>query len=185
MLTAVFADAWRARGSEYSVVLRDLHVDPLPHLRTTAQHWPERLRGGMEVPADLDALQQTVIDELLRSDAVVIGAPMYNYGIASTLKAWVDLIHVPGVTAPFDVSTQPMAGRPAVIVTARGGVDGPENSYVTGPLTSVLGEGLGMRISVVTTSRTLANRISELDTERASAELEDARRAAGRLAQDL
>jgi len=136
----------------------------------------------MEVPAELDALQQTVIDELLGSDAIVIGAPMYNFGIASTLKAWVDLIHVPGVTVPFDVPTQPMAGRPAVIVTARGGADGPENLYVTGPLTTVLGDGLGMRVSVVSTSRTLADRLPELGVDRAEAEFEEARQTAQRVA---
>jgi FMN-dependent NADH-azoreductase len=179
LLTREFSDAWSSRGTDFEVVVRDLHLDPLPHLRVTAQHWPERLRDGAAVPADLDALQQTVIDELLRADVIVVGAPMYNYGIPSTLKAWVDLIHVPGVTAPFDEATQPMAGRLAVIVTARGGIDAPdERTVITGPLATVFEGGLGMEIAVITTSRTLADRIPDLDRELAAAELEAARRLA-------
>lgn len=68
-----------------------------------------------------EALQQALVDELLAADVVVVGAPMYNYSLPSSLKAWIDHIHIPGVTAPFDGDTQPMAGRPAVVVTSRGG----------------------------------------------------------------
>ncbi|WFR65878.1 NAD(P)H-dependent oxidoreductase [Curtobacterium flaccumfaciens] len=50
-LTAAFADAWRARGPEYTVVRRDLHVDQLPHLETSALHWAAADRTGDEVVA--------------------------------------------------------------------------------------------------------------------------------------
>lgn len=185
ILTRAFADAWRDRGDAYTVVVRDLHVDPPPHLNSTAQHWPERLRGGVEAADGVDALQRSIIDELAGADAVVIGAPMYNYGIPSTLKAWIDLIHVPGTTAPFDVASQPMADRPVVIVTARGGLPGPEDAFVTGPLTSVLSGGLGMTVSIVSTNRTLADRIPRLDPALAAAELDLARREAVRIASSL
>ena len=124
-LTAAVAQAWRERGPDHEVVVRDLHVDHLPHLRLPAQHWPPRLRDGAIVPADLEELQRSVLEELMAADAVVIGAPMYNCSMPSTLKAWVDLIHVPGVTAPFDEPTQPLAGRPVVITTARGAAYDP------------------------------------------------------------
>ncbi len=69
------------------MIERDLHVTQLPHLQTTAQHWPEHVRDGASVPAELDALQRELIDELPRADAVVIGAPTYNYTMPSTLKS--------------------------------------------------------------------------------------------------
>jgi FMN-dependent NADH-azoreductase len=178
-LTAATATAWRERGSDYQVVVRDLHSDPLPHLRTPAQHWPARLRGAATVPDDLEELQRSVLEELMAADAVVIGAPMYNYSMPSTLKAWVDLIHVPGITAPFDEPTQPLAGRPVVIVTARGGAYDPGTrteswDHVVPPLQLVLGEGLGMTVHLVATSRTLADRLPDLGGEQAEEELRTA-----------
>jgi FMN-dependent NADH-azoreductase len=178
-LTAATAEAWRERGSDYQVVVRDLHVDPLPHLRTTAQHWPPRLRGGATVPDDLEALQGSILEELMTADALVIGAPMYNYSMPSTLKAWVDLIHVPGVTAPFEEQTQPLAGRPVVIATARGGAydSGTRTEgwdHVVPPLRLVLREGLGMTVHVVATSRTLHERVPDLGSEQAEKEFQTA-----------
>jgi FMN-dependent NADH-azoreductase len=178
-LTAAVAEAWRARGPAYGVVVRDLHLEQLPHLRTPAQHWPPRLRGAAIVPDDLEELQRSVLDELIAADAVVIGAPMYNYSMPSTLKAWVDLIHVPGVTAPFDQPTQPLAGRPVVIATARGAVYDPGTrteswDHVIPPLQLVLGEGLGMTVHVVATSRTLADRVADLGRMRADEEFQSA-----------
>ena len=120
-ITATFAAAWRGHGAGYTVSHRDLHRDPLPHLADAALHWPPRLRpDGAAPPAAAEALQRELIDELTSADVLLVGAPLYNYSLPSSLKAWIDHIHVPGVTAPFDVPTQPLAGRPAVIVSAQG-----------------------------------------------------------------
>ncbi len=171
-LTEVLSEAWLGRGKGFAVVSRDLHENPPPHLGDTAQHWPERLRGGAVLDAGTVALQEAVIAELLAADAVVIGAPMYNYAVPSTLKAWLDLIHVPGVTAPFDVPTQPLAGRPAVIVSARGGTDEDGAfEHVFGPLRLVLGAGLGMDVRTIATRRTLAETIPDLGEGLAADEL--------------
>ncbi len=171
-LTEEFARAWRARGEDYAVVSRDLHLDPLPPLQSTAQHWPERLRRGAAVEEELDRLQQAVIDELLAADAVVVGAPMYNYAVPASLKVWIDLVHIPGLTAPFDVPAQPLAGKPFVIAGARGGTDDDGAfEHLIAQLTLVFGNGLGMDVHAVTTSRTLADRLPELDAELAADEL--------------
>lgn len=171
-LTEEFARAWRARGEDYAVVSRDLHLDPLPRLQSTAQHWPERLRRGAAVEEELDRLQQAVIDELLAADAVVVGAPMYNYAFPAALKVWVDLVHIPGLTAPFDVPTQPLAGKPFVVASARGGTDEDGAfEHLIAPLALAFGEGLGMDVRSITTSRTLADRLPELDAELAAEEL--------------
>jgi FMN-dependent NADH-azoreductase len=164
-LTEHFADTWRARGPEYTVVRRDLHRDPLPHLPTNALHWPPRLRVDGEV-ADPQAedLQKTLIAEVTAADAVVIGAPMYQWTVPSTLKAWLDYLHVPGVTTPFDEPTQPFAGKPVVVVCSRGdrygaGTPNAGLDYVTPVLTQVLGAALGMRVAFVVAELTLAQRI--------------------------
>ncbi|MBT2500931.1 FMN-dependent NADH-azoreductase [Curtobacterium sp. ISL-83] len=193
-LTAAFADAWRARGPEYTVVRRDLHTDPLPHLETSALHWAAADRTDAEVvPADAEQLRQAVIDELLAADAVVVGAPLYNYTLPSTLKAWIDRIHVPGVLAPaVEGGAQPLAGRPVVTVVTRGGtydVGTPTETWDHGSpvLDIVLGSALGMRVYPVIASATLADRLPGLAplADRARAEYADARTTLERLAATL
>lgn len=189
-ITATFVDAWSGLSDDHRVVRRDLHTDPLPHLADAALHWPTRLRpADADPPADAEALQQEVIEELLAADAVVIGAPMYNYSLPSTLKAWIDYIHVPGVTAPFDDDSQPLAGRPAVIISSRGGIYDPGTAndgwdHTVPPLQIILGDALGMEVSVITASRTLSRVVPGMagETEAADAELETAHRRAAELA---
>src|SRR5712675_2380715 len=80
-ITATFADTWRGRGPEYSVTYRDLHRDPLPHLA--------------------DAVLHELVGELLGADVLLVGAPLYNYSVPSSLKTWIDHVHIPARTAPF------------------------------------------------------------------------------------
>lgn len=171
-LTEEFARAWRGRGEDYTVVVRDLHLDPLPSLQSTEQHWPERLRSGAGVAAELDRVQTAVVEELLAADAVVVGAPMYNYAVPAALKVWIDLVHIPGLTVPFDAPTQPLAGKPFVVVSARGGTDEDGAfEHLLAQLSLVFGSGFGMEVHAITTSRTLADRLPELDAELAADEL--------------
>lgn len=190
VLTRAFAEAWQARGGDHTVVTRDLHREPLPHLTQTAQHWPEPLRAGELLDASRQSLQSEVIAELLAADVVLIGAPMYNYSMPSTLKAWIDLIHVPALTAPFDTATQPMKGRAAVVISARGaaydaGTTQADWDHVTPPLALVLGEGLGMNVRIITVDRTLADRVPALDAGIAQRSLAAALAATTALAADL
>ncbi|MGN7192237.1 FMN-dependent NADH-azoreductase [Curtobacterium sp. MCBA15_004] len=186
-LTAAFADAWRARGPEYTVIRRDLHTDPLPHLETSALHWAAADRRPDEAVApEAERLRQEVVDELIAADAVVIGAPLYNYTVPSTLKAWIDRVHVPGVLAG---AVQPLAGRPVVTVVSRGAtydVGTPTETWDHGSpvLDIVLASALGMKHYPVTVSATLAHRVPELAplADHAAAEVADARTTLERLA---
>ena len=190
-ITAAFAAAWRARGEDFTVTHRDLHRDPLPHLPDPELHWPAAARRpDAAPPAEWDALQREVLDELLAADAVLVGAPLYNYTVPSTLKVWIDCVHVPGVTTGEGV--QPLAGRPAVVVSSRGGVYDPGTPTETWDhgvpvLRIVLGNALGMDVTVVQTSATLADRLPDLADlrERADTELAGAVRAAEELAATL
>lgn len=167
-ITAAFAQAWQARGADHTVTYRDLHRDPLPHLADAELHYAPRLRrDDAAPPADAEALQQELIAELIAADVLLVGAPMYNYSLPSTLKAWVDNIHVLGVTTPFDEPTKPVAGRPAVVVSSRGGFYGegsptPDWDHAVPVLDIVLGSALGMDVTVLTASRTLSDRLEPL-----------------------
>jgi len=171
-LTGVFADAWRRRGDDHTVVTRDLHQDPVPHLADASLHWPVRLRppGAPALP-EAEELQQELLAELLSVDVLLVAAPMYNYSLPSTLKAWVDHIHVPGLTAPFDSDTQPLRGRPAVIVSTRGASYDPGSpteswDHVLPPLRLILETALGMEVQAVTVDRTLSTTVPALAEER-------------------
>lgn len=177
-LTAAFAARWRERGDDYAVVYRDLHAEELPHLPDASLHWPARLRppGAPQLP-EAEARQRALLDELIASDVVVIGAPMYNYSLPSTLKAWVDHIHVPGVTAPFGGDTQPMRGRLAVVVSTRGATYDAGSAtegwdHTVPPLQIVLGSALGMRVEAVAVSRTLSLILPAMAGERDAYEAE-------------
>lgn len=191
-ISAAFADTWRSLGDDHTVTRRDLHRDPLPHLGDPALHWPPRLRapGASPDPA-AEALQAELIHELVAADVVVIGAPLYNYTVPSTLKAWIDNIHLPAVTAPFDGDDQqPMLGRTAVIATARGGVYDPGTptegfDHATPVLEIILGTTLGMTVETIATNLTLSRHLSMDDaarerSDRELAEALDAARASAR-----
>ena len=198
-ITATFADTWRAKGGQYTVTYRDLHAQPLPHLADAVLHWPPRLRPAGAATADPgvlaadETLQDVLVDELLAADVLLVGAPLYNYSVPSSLKAWIDHIHIPGRTAPFvDDPAQPMAGRPAVVVTSRGA------SYDAGSPTEgwdhavpvlelILGTSLGMTVEVITTSLTLAETVPALapQRDRSRGELAAAHEAAAEAARRL
>lgn len=178
-ITSAFRAAWEDRGGDFTTTYRDLHADPVPHLVDAASHWAPRLRpADAAPPAAESALQETLLAELLAADVLLIGAPMYNYSLPSTLKAWIDHVHVPGTTAPFDTPDQPLAGRPAVIATSRGAVYDPGTpsegwDHTVPPLRLVLGQAFGMRVAVVAANLTLADTVPALaeHAERADREL--------------
>jgi FMN-dependent NADH-azoreductase len=177
-ITRSFAEAWASRGGEWTVVHRDLHREPLPHLADADLHWPPRLRGdAADPPAAAAALQQELIAELLAADVLLVGAPMYNYSLPSALKAWLDHVHVPGLTSPFDEPTQPLAGRPAVVVTSHGmaydeGTPTAGQDHGVPVLELVLGGAMGMTVTSLVTRYAVAGRIPQLAALAAQGEAE-------------
>ncbi|XSG81952.1 MAG: FMN-dependent NADH-azoreductase [Methyloligella sp. ZOD6] len=103
---------------------RDLAATPPGHL--TAAHLG--LGDAGAAPADLE-VGQTMLDEFLAADIVVIGAPMYNFTIPSQLKSWIDRILIAGRTFRYtENGAQGLAGGKRVIVAvSRGGLYGPES----------------------------------------------------------
>ncbi|MGN6113380.1 MAG: FMN-dependent NADH-azoreductase [Luteimonas sp.] len=114
-LSAAVVAARKAADPGLEVTYRDLDATPLPHLS-----------GGSLAKADPAeaAAAERVLQEFLEADVVVVGAPMYNFGIPSTLKAWIDRLAVAGRT--FRYNEQGMAeglagGKQVVIASSRGG----------------------------------------------------------------
>ena len=192
-ITEAFARAWTARGPEYVTTHRDLVRNPVPHVTDSALHWAKDLRAPDEKPVPIaETVQQELLDELGAADVLLVGAPLYNYTVPSTLKAWVDQVHVLGVTAPFGgKQTQPYKGKPAVIVASQGLAydDGPQRGMDHGVpvLREILGRALGMDVTVLYTRYTLATRVPQLEQMigRAAAEHEAALRQAAELATTL
>ena len=123
-LSNEFVQSWLAKHPDGKVVVRDLAKDPLPHLDAA-------IVGAFFTPAEnRSAEQQAVVDvsdslinELISADAVVIGVPLYNFGVPSTLKAYFDQIARAGVTFKY-TETGPvglLADKPVYIIAARGG----------------------------------------------------------------
>jgi FMN-dependent NADH-azoreductase len=193
-VTASFTDAWRSLGDDHSVVYRDLHREQLPHLSNADLHFPAQLRpADSDVDPEQEALQAGLIAELLAADVLLIGVPLYNYSLPSTLKAWVDYIHVPSVTAPFGAdTTQPVKGKPAVLVSTRGGTyDAGSASefddHAIPALKLILGAALGMSVETIVDTRTLTERFGGPEDEVAKqhAELAAAHDAAAAAARRL
>ncbi|NVO28705.1 FMN-dependent NADH-azoreductase [Donghicola sp. C2-DW-16] len=87
------------------------------------------------------ALSDSMIEELKSADTVVIGVPIYNFGVPARLKAWVDLVARAGVTFRY-TETGPIGlleGKRAIIATASGGVPvGSATDFATTYLKQVL-----------------------------------------------
>lgn len=165
-VTAAFAAAWQELGADHTVTHRDLQADPPPHLPDAALHWAPGLRTPDEQAAGVDeTVQQELLAELLAADVLVVGAPMYNWSLPSTLRAWVDHVHVLGTTVPFgELTGQPLAGRTAVVVSSRGAGYAPGSAtagldHTVPPLELVLGRSFGMTVEVVTLELMLAGRV--------------------------
>jgi FMN-dependent NADH-azoreductase len=126
-LSAAIAGQLAEATPGLDVVYRDLAADPLSHL--SGEHFAARQGAVPESPAiqkDI-AASEAVLDEFLGADIVVIGAPMYNFGIPSQLKAWIDRIAVAGKTFRYGAAGPEglAGGKRVIVVVSRGGLYGP------------------------------------------------------------
>lgn len=119
-LGAAIVARWQRDVRGLEVTYRDLAANPLPHLS-----------GGSLAQANADeaATAAAVMDEFLSADVIVVGAPMYNFGIPSQLKAWIDRVAVAGKTFRYTADgPQGLAGGKQVIVAATYGGKHPVES---------------------------------------------------------
>lgn len=123
-LAEQFVAGWRSRSPGTQVILRDLARESVPHLdaerfQAFLAKTEERSREQVEVLHYSDML----INELKRADVIVIGLPMYNFGVPSTLKAYFD--HVARAGATFRYTEKGplglLTGKKAYVFATRGG----------------------------------------------------------------
>ena len=119
-----FIAAWREANPGATIIVRDLARDPLPHL--DAERFAALLaRPGDRTPAQVAVVEQSdaLIEELRRAQVIVLGLPMYNFGLPSTLKAYFDHIARAGITFRYTEkgSVGLLTGKKAYVFATRGG----------------------------------------------------------------
>lgn len=119
-----FVDRLRAQNPGARLTVRDLAADPVPHLDAARfgaflAKPEDRTPAQQAVVADSDAL----IDELKRADVVVLGLPLYNFGLPSTLKAYFDHVGRAGHTFRYTEKGPVglLTGKKVYVFAARGG----------------------------------------------------------------
>src|SRR3977135_271678 len=120
-----FVAACRASNPGGKVIVRDLATDPVPHLDAA------RFGAFLAKPEERTPEQQAVVDysdaligELKRADVVVLGLPMYNFGLPSTLKAYFDHVGRAGETFKYTQKGPVglLTGKKVYVFAARGGM---------------------------------------------------------------
>ncbi|GGY21636.1 FMN-dependent NADH-azoreductase [Rhodanobacter panaciterrae] len=117
-LTADIVAELQRNTAAASVQYHDLAAKPLPHWTPVA-----------DASDPVVVLGNQMLEEFLAADVVVIGAPMYNFGIPSQLKAWIDRIAVAGKTFRYGANGPEglAGGKRVIIASSRGGM------YASGP----------------------------------------------------
>src|ERR1700726_5167831 len=121
-----FVAAFRSRNPDARIVVRNVAAaDPVPHLNA------ERFGAFISKPEERSAAQHAVvaysdalIDELKEADVIVLGLPMYNFGVPSQLKAYFDHIARAGVTFKYTDKGPVglLTAKKAFVFAARGGL---------------------------------------------------------------
>ena len=125
-LARKFVDAFLSREPEASIVVRDVAAaEPVPHLDAA------RFGALTTKPEERNAAQQSVVNysdklikELVEADVIVLGLPMYNFGVPSQLKAYFDHVARAGVTFRYTDKGPVglLTGKKAYVFATRGGV---------------------------------------------------------------
>jgi FMN-dependent NADH-azoreductase len=167
--------SWLAEHPSSTVTRRDIGASPLPSTAWVtavgARHTPQDQR----TPEQVDAVQlaATLGDELIDADAYLFGVPLYNFGVPAHFKMWVDLL----LTDPRLPSggPSPVAGRPSVLVLARGGGYGAGTpregwDHASPYILRILADVLGLDLHMAEAELTLAPMVAAMEPLRPLAE---------------
>jgi FMN-dependent NADH-azoreductase len=116
---------WRTSHPRAQVVARHIGIDPIPATAWATAVNATYVPAADRSPEQLEAtnLAAAAADQLITADALLFAVPLYNFGVSQHFKAWVDLVICdPRMTAGVEPAT---AGKPAVLVTVRGGSYAP------------------------------------------------------------
>ncbi|MFJ5060093.1 FMN-dependent NADH-azoreductase [Streptomyces nigra] len=158
-VTDAFRRTWEEQHPGGTVIHRDLAAHPAPHI-SAAAHTAGFADPATHSPEQAAAFAERVklIEELESADAVLVGAPMYNLTIPSTLKAWLDNVILVGRTVGEDAS---LKGTPVTVVASRGGTYGPGTpregyEYVQNYLSAIFTDFFGADLTFIVPELTMA-----------------------------
>jgi FMN-dependent NADH-azoreductase len=175
---------WRGAHPDGMVRRRDLGSEPLP-----AGAWPDAVKAAW-IPEDTRterqreslALARELAAELRSADAVLATVPLYNFGVAQHVKAWIDL-----AIAGAQAANEPLLeGKPVVLAVVRGGAYGPGTprdgwDHSTGYLRRIFADVWGADLTLVEREFTLAGVNPALDEFKdLAAQMKDAAHSAAR-----
>jgi len=124
-LATEFVAQLRVGNPQAKVVVRDVAKNPLPHL-DEARFGAFLAKPEARTPEQREVVRQSdaLIDELKAADAIVIALPMYNFGVPSQFKAWVDHVARAGVTFKYTDkgAVGLLTGKKAWVFATRGGL---------------------------------------------------------------
>ena len=123
-LAEEFVAEWKKANRDGRVIVRDIGAQPIPHL--TAERFQSLLAAPEARTPEQHAVagfSDALIEELRQADVIVLGLPMYNFGVPSTLKAYFDHIARAGVTFRYTEKGPQglITGKKAYVFAARGG----------------------------------------------------------------
>jgi FMN-dependent NADH-azoreductase len=124
-LADAFVAARKAITPGLNVTVRDFAKDPVPHLTADGfQGFLAKPEARTPEQAKVVAYSDALIEEIRRADTIVLGLPMYNFSLPSTLKAYFDHIARAGLTFKYTDkgSVGLLTGKKAYVFAARGGV---------------------------------------------------------------
>ncbi len=119
-----FAELWRTSEDDSTLIRRDFSREPVPHL--TAERFQAFLKSP-EQRSDHEraivAYSDQLIGELREADVIVLGLPMYNFGVPSTLRAYFDHVARAGVTFRYTANGPEglLKGKKLFVFSTRGG----------------------------------------------------------------
>ncbi len=122
-LSAALVQKLKAANPGASVVYRDVAADRLPHVdMTIRQAWAPDGEKDASLTATATR-SRAMVEELKAADIVVIGSPMYNFTVPSTLKAWIDHVAIAGQTFQYTASgPKGLLNAKAYLALSSGGI---------------------------------------------------------------
>ncbi|WP_444901544.1 FMN-dependent NADH-azoreductase [Microbulbifer sp. SSSA007] len=130
-LAAKYIESWKTNNPDGEVIQRDLVAEPVPHLSL------ERFQAFTTQAEQRTADQQAIVDfsdklieEITSADVLVLGVPMYNFTIPSTLHTYFDHIARAGVTFRYTANGPEglLKNKKAIVFVARGGYHGDDHA---------------------------------------------------------
>jgi FMN-dependent NADH-azoreductase len=169
-LTDELIEALRAEHGAVDVVTRDLAAEPVPFVDEV---WIDAKQATPEAQTprhrDAMAFSDELVAELKGADVIVVGAPVYNFAIPASLKAWIDLVARPRVTFRYTPRGPVglLEGKRAYVVMASGGTPiGSEVDFASGYLRHLLGF-LGIEdVEIIAADLLIANADDALERAR-------------------